>query len=68
MIVLIITLAVFAALGFNFALYRSVKELYEGLPKWLHIILLIPPFSLMAIILISVWSISYAVYDTIKSL
>lgn len=68
MIVLIIILAAFAALAFNFALYKSVEDLYEGFPKWLHIILLIPPFSLMAIILISIGAILYAIYDTIKSL
>lgn len=68
MIVLIIILAAFAALAFNFALYKSVDDLYEGLPKWLHIILLIPPFALLAMILICMGSISYAIYETIKSL
>ena len=68
MIVLVIILAVFAALGFNFALYRSVDSLYDDLPKWLHIVLLIPPASLIAIIIISITSIVYAVYDTIKNL
>lgn len=68
MIVIVIILTVFAALGFNFGLYKSVEELYEGLPKWLHVILLIPPFSIVAIILISMVSILYAIYDTIKNL
>ena len=61
-------LAIFAVLGFNFALYKSVEELYDGFPKWLHILLLIPPFSLVAIILISIGSILYAIYNTIKYL
>ena len=68
MIVLVIILAAFAALGFNFALYRSVDSLYDDLPKWVHIVLLIPPASLIAIIIISITSIVYAVYDTIKNL
>ena len=68
MIVLIIILAVFAALGFNFALYRSVEKLYDDLPKWLHIVLLIPPASLIAIIVIAIVSITLAIYDTIKNL
>ena len=68
MIVVIIILAAFAALGFNFALYRSVDSLYDDLPKWLHIVLLIPPASLIAIIIISITSIVYAIYDTIKNL
>ena len=68
MIVLVIILAVFAALGFNFALYRSVEELYNDLPKWLHIVLLIPPFALIAIIAIAIVSITLAIYDTIKNL
>lgn len=64
-----IILAIFAGLAFNFILYKSVSDdLYEGLPKWLHIILLIPPFGIVAIILISMGAILYAIYDTIKSL
>ena len=61
-------LAMFAVLGFNFALYKSVEELYDSLPKWLHILLLIPPFALVALILISIGSILYAIYNTIKDL
>ena len=68
MIAVIIILAAFAALGFNFALYRSVDTLYNDLPKWLHIVLLIPPFALIAIITISIVSIMMAIYDTIKNL
>ena len=68
MIVITIVLAVFAALGFNFALYRSVDSLYDDLPKWLHIVLLIPPASLIAIIVIAMVSITLAIYDTIKNL
>ena len=68
MIIFTIVLAIFAALAFNFALYKSVEEIYEGFPKWLHILLLIPPFSLVAIILISIVAILYAIYDTIKNL
>lgn len=68
MIVLVIILAAFAALGFNFALYRSVDSLYDDLPKWLHIVLLIPPAALVAIIVIAMVSISMAIYDTIKNL
>ena len=64
-----IILAIFAGLTFNFIVYKSVADdLYEGLPKWLHIILFIPPFALVAIILISMGSILYAIYDTIKDL
>lgn len=63
-----IILAIFAGLTFNFIVYKSMEELYEGLPKWLHIILLIPPFALASVILISMGSILYAIYDTIKSL
>lgn len=64
-----IILAIFAGLTFNFVAYKSVADdLYEGLPKWLHIILLIPPFAIAAIILICMGSILYAIYDTIKSL
>ena len=68
MMIAAIILAVFAALAFNLILYKSVEELDERLPKWLHIILLIPPFSIVAIILISMGSILYAIYDTIKDL
>jgi len=64
-----IILAIFAGLVFNFIVYKSVSDdLYEGFPKWLHIILLIPPFGIVAIILICMWSILYAIYHTIKDL
>ena len=68
MIVVIIILAVFAALGFNFALYRSVYTLYAELPKWVHILLLIPPVALISILAISMVSIVSAICETIKNL
>ena len=63
-----IILAAFAALAFNFALYRSVDTLYEELPKWVHILLLIPPVALISILVISMVSIVNAICETIKNL
>ena len=53
----------------NFGLYKSVEELYVDLPKWLRLIMIIlPPLSIIAIVLISMGTLCFVVYDTIKNL
>jgi hypothetical protein len=53
----------------NFALYKGVEDLYVDLPKWLRLLMIIlPPLSIIGIVLISMGTICYVVYDTIKNL
>ena len=53
----------------NFALYKSVEDLYVDLPKWLRLLMIIlPPLGIIGIVLISMGTICYVVYDTIKNL
>ena len=53
----------------NFALYKSVEELYVDLPKWLRLIMIIlPPLGIVSIVLISMGTLCFVVYDTIKNL
>jgi len=54
---------------FNFALYKGVEDLYADLPKWLRLLMIIlPPLAIISITLISMGTICYVVYDTIKNL
>ena len=54
---------------FNFALYKGVEDLYADLPKWLRLLMIIlPPLSIIGIGLISIGTICFVVYDTIKNL
>ena len=53
----------------NFGLYKSVEDLYVDLPKWLRLLMIIlPPLAIIGITLISMGTICYVVYDTIKNL
>jgi nucleoside recognition membrane protein YjiH len=53
----------------NFGLYKSVEELYVDLPKWLRLIMIIlPPLGIVSIVLISMGTLCFVVYDTIKNL
>jgi hypothetical protein len=53
----------------NFALYKGSEDLYADLPKWLRLLMIIlPPLSIIAIVLISMGTLCFVVYDTIKNL
>jgi hypothetical protein len=53
----------------NFALYKGVEDLYADLPKWLRLLMIIlPPLSIIGIVLITMGTICFVVYDTIKNL
>ena len=53
----------------NFVLYKGVEDLYADLPKWLRLLMIIlPPLSIIGIVLITMGTICFVVYDTIKNL
>ena len=63
---------VFLAFIVNFAIYKSIDTLIDDIgiiPKWIKLILLlVPPMSLIVLLLISICTILLAVYDTIKNI
>ena len=62
----------FLAFIVNFAMYKSVESLFDDvdiIPKWLkYVLVLVPPMSIIFLVLISIFGLLLAVYETIKNI
>jgi uncharacterized membrane protein YhdT len=47
-------LAILSLMIINLAMYKTIIESLENVPKWLNRVLLIPPFSFVAMLIILV--------------
>lgn len=57
----------------NFAMYKSVESLFEDednfLPRWLkYILVLVPPMAIIFLVLVCIYGLLLAVYETIKNI
>ena len=62
----------FLAFIVNFAIYKSIDSLIDDvdfIPKWLkYVLVLVQPMSLIFLVLISIFGLLLAVYETIKNI
>ena len=62
----------FLAFIVNFAIYKSIDSLIDDvdfIPKWLkYVLVLVPPMSIIFLVLISIFGLLLAVYETIKNI
>jgi len=63
----------FLAFLVNFAMYKSVESLFEDednfLPRWLkYILVLVPPMAIIGLVLVCIYGLLLAVYETIKNI
>ena len=62
----------FLAFIVNFAIYKSIDSLIDDvdfIPRWLkYVLVLVPPMSLIFLVLISIFGLLLAVYETIKNI
>ena len=62
----------FLAFIVNFAIYKSIDSLIDDvdfIPRWLkYVLVLVPPMSVIFLVLISIFGLLLAVYETIKNI
>lgn len=53
----------------NFGLYKAMEDLYQDLPKWLKLALIVlPPLAIISLIIFTIVALINVVYDTIKNI
>ena len=69
---MVVFLLVFLAFIVNFAIYKSIDSLIDDvdfIPRWLkYVLVLVPPMAIIGLVLVCIYGLLLAVYETIKNI